>query len=387
VRVAELTPWLELADREPRQLPKGLGATPVTLLARELLRRGHELVIATLDLAVQREVVLEGPQLRICLQPFRDRHRGRDAYRVERRHLEATLRRERPDLVHAHWNYEYALAALRSGLPTLVTVHDWAPTILRWLPDPYRAARLTMFVRSLAAARHLTTVSPYLAARIRRWRRAPVPVVPNALEDEAFDDSPRTLRPDGQVLLAINDGFSPWKNVTRLLEAYRLLRGQAPASRLVLVGADHEAGGVAERWAAPRGLTAGVEFRGQVPYPEVRRLLARADVLVHPSLEESFGMVLLEAMAQGLPVVAGRRSGAVPWVLGQGRAGVLTDVTSPQAIAAAVAGLLSDGRRWASCSRAAHEHAWERFRIGRVVDDYLQVYARVRPAQPPSSTY
>ena len=375
VRVAELLPWLELGDRDPATLPRGLGATPVTLLARGLLRRGHELVIATLE-HIDHELVLEGPQLRLCLAPHRDRHYGRDGQRAERRALEATMRREAPDLVHAHWTYEYALAALRSGLPTLVTVHDWAPTILRMLPDPYRAVRLGMAVSTLARARHLTTVSPHIAGHLRRVGRRPA-VVPNGLEDAAFDGAPRKLAADAPLLLSINDGFRPWKNMQTLLRAYHQVRGALPGARLVLVGQDHEAGGLAQQWADAAGLSEGVEFVGPVPYPRVRELLAGADLLVHPSLEESFGMVVLEAMAQGLPVVGGASSGAVPWVTGYGRGGLLVDVRDPAAIAGAVLGLVDDAEHWTALSRGAHEHAWEQFRMERVVDGYLAAYGEL----------
>lgn len=377
VRVAELLPWLDIGDRDPASLPRGLGATPVTLLARALLRRGHELVIATLE-HIDGEMVLEGPQLRLCLVPHRDRHYGRDGQLAERRLLEATLRREAPDLVHAHWTYEYALAALRSGLPTLITVHDWAPTILRLMPDPYRAVRLGMFAATLARARHLTAVSPYIAGRLRHVGRA-ADVVPNALEDGAFDGGTRKLRTDAPLLLSINDGFRPWKNMRNLLRAHHQLRTTAvPGARLVLVGQDHEPQGLAQQWADGAGLSTGVEFVGSLPYPEVQALLAGADLLVHPSLEESFGMVVLEAMAQGLPVVAGASSGAVPWVMGYGRGGVLVDVRDPAAIAGAVRGLLEDPERWSQLSRSAHEHAWDTFRMEHAVDGYLRAYARLR---------
>jgi glycosyltransferase involved in cell wall biosynthesis len=361
------------------ELPKGLGGTSLTLLARGLLQRGYELTVVSLDHAVTDEVVLTGPQLRLSIGPFRRRHRARDGYRVERRYLEGALRRERPDLIHAHWTYEYALAALRSGFPTVITVRDWAPAILRLIPDPYRAARLVMNTRVLAAARHLTAISPYIAERLRRWGRPPLALVPNGVEDEAFLGTERARRSDDPVLIAVNDGFTSRKNVGTLLQAHRLVRMRRPGCRLVLIGTDHEQGGRAHRWAQERGLADSVEFRGPVPYLEVRRALREADVFVHPSREESFGMVVLEAMAQRLPAVGGLRSGAVPWVLDGGRAGELTDIEDPRAIADTVERLLGDDEHWASVGKAGYEHAWEHFRMTRIVQDYLDVYERVRP--------
>jgi len=107
-------------------LPKGLGGTPVNLLSCELLNRGHRLVIFTLDPAVQDEIVLEGINLRICIGPFRPRakHRALDFFAVERDYLLRAIKRERPDILHAQWTYEYALAAQASGLPHVITAHD-----------------------------------------------------------------------------------------------------------------------------------------------------------------------------------------------------------------------------------------------------------------------
>lgn len=374
VTVAQLAPWLDPGEGLP---PHRQGGTAVTLLARELLRRGCEIVVASLDPGVARAVVLSGPRLTVHVLPLRARHRARDAYREERRDLEGVLRRTAPDLVHAHWSYEYALAALASRLPTLVTVHDWAPTILRMMPDPYRAVRLGMNVRALAGARYLTAPSPYLAGRLRRWRRPVTGVVPHGLEDGDFDGTERRANRRGAVLVAVNDGFTPWKNVPALLRAFALVRGEDRAVRLVLVGQDHEPGGPAHRWARDRGMDEGVEFLGPLPHGEVLSRLRATDVLVHPSREESFGLVVLEALAQGLPVVAGAASGAVPWLLDGGRAGELTDVNSPRSLAGAIEGLLADPARAAEVGRAGYERAWGNFRIAQVADRYLDVYDQV----------
>lgn len=352
------------------------GGTVVTVLARGLLERGHEVLVTSLDHGVERELVLDGPRLRIRLGPLRKRHRGRDAYRPERAYLRAALRAERPDAVHAHWTYEYALGALASGVPTLVTVHDWAPTILRLAPDPYRAVRLGMAAATFARGRSFTVPSPYLGARVRRLRAGRVALVPNGLPDDAF--APVEQRPSGTPrLLAINDGFDRRKNVAVLLDAFALVRRSFPACVLDLAGTGHQPGGPAQAWAQRHGLADAVTFHGPVAYSRVRELMAAATVFVHPSLEESFGLVLVEAMAQALPVIGGARSGAVPWVLSHGAAGVLTDVTSAGAVAAAVAGLLDDPERARASGKAGHEHAYQHFRLSPVLDGYLRAYAEL----------
>src|SRR3954464_4395902 len=120
---------LDRASRD-RSVAKGLGGTPVNLLSLQLLRRGWAVTIFTLDPGVEDELLLEGPGLRICVGPFR-RIRARDFFKIERRYLLRAIQRERPDILHAHWTYEYALAAQASGLPHLITAHDAPINVLR----------------------------------------------------------------------------------------------------------------------------------------------------------------------------------------------------------------------------------------------------------------
>ncbi|MRR39016.1 hypothetical protein EG829_31090, partial [bacterium] len=99
------------------------------------------------------------------------RMRARSAlqmFREERRSLVRVLGREAPDVLHAHWTYEFAAAAQESGLPTLVTAHDDARIVLRFQPTLYRFLRLLLNDRVLRRASNVSTPSKYLASRIAR---------------------------------------------------------------------------------------------------------------------------------------------------------------------------------------------------------------------------
>ena len=382
VRVETLLPWLHVDDDERRRVASlRASASPVTELAVGLLERGHELVVVSLDPAVADEVVLRGPRLRVRVGPYRARGRARDAFKEERAYVREALRAERPELVHAHWHYEYALGALASGRPTLTTVRDWAPTIWRLQrPKHYLTVRLGMATFALLRGQHFTVASPYMQQRVQRWSRRPVTVIPNAVPDGAFAVRERPPDLAAPLLLAVNQGFSHRKNVKTLLQAFATVRAERPTARLVLGGTRYGPGEPAHQWAAASGLDAGVDFRGELDHGQITRLMREADLFVHPSLEESFGMVLVEAMAQGLPVVAGRRSGAVPWVLGEGRAGVLCDVTSADALANAILRPLADPGAWAQLSAAGFAEAQDRFRLPAVVGQYEAAYERVLDA-------
>ena len=112
-----LAPFL---DQPVVGLPLGLGGSPVWQLACELAERGHRISVVTLDPAVRAAVSASGPLMDVTYGPFRPRHRMRDLMRVERHAVSQGVLNARPDMVHAHWCYEYALGALATGIPTLL---------------------------------------------------------------------------------------------------------------------------------------------------------------------------------------------------------------------------------------------------------------------------
>jgi L-malate glycosyltransferase len=367
----------EFLDTDTAAAPAGLGGMPLCSVARGLLKNRLQVTICSLDPSVQHPVTLRGELLTLRYGPFRERRHMRDGMRLERTAIRDLLRESRPDLVNAHWTYEYALGALASGYPTLVTAHDWGPAIVRYAPIPYWFARQPMYVWAVHRADALSAVSPYLCRRIARFTGRHVNLTPNALDPSWYVEGPRTLNQDCPVVTSINAGFTARKNVSPLLQAMPLVREAAPSCRLTLVGSDFEPGGVAWQWAHSRGLADGVDFLGPLTSAGVRGVLTKTDVLVHPSREEAFGMTLIEAMACGTPMVGGLRSGAVPWVLDGGRAGVLTDVRSPDSIAASVAALITTPELWQRYSLAGFRHVRTTFSLERIVDAYLNAYERL----------
>lgn len=346
-------------------------------LVLELVQRGHEIVVFTLDPGATSFESFRGERVLVCAGPYRPRHRARDMFKAEREVLRTFMETNPCDVIHAQWTYEFALAALStSRMHTLVTVRDWAPTVLRFSPDPYRAVRMMMQARTLRSARYLTANSEYLADRVRKYARGDVFTVPNGIDDRLFD-TPVRLNRNPPSLLAVNNGFGSRKNTKTLLRALPLVRGRVPGARLTMVGDDYEPKGPANRWANSEGLTEGIVFMGTRSASEIRRLMLASDLFVHPAREESFGTVLIEAMAARLPVVGGRKSGAVPWVLGHGTAGALVDIDDPLAIADEVVQLLTDQDEWARISKAGWSHASREFSSRKSADRYEQIYDRI----------
>lgn len=381
-------PLAQFLDDDADSLPAGVGgaSSVVWQLVSDLVSRGQRVSVVTLDQAVSTPVTACGPLLEVTYGPHRVRHSMRDLMRVERHAVRDGVSRERPALVHAFWCCEYALGSFASGIPTLVTVQDWMPAILRLMKVrhwPYWSARTLLYFTALARARYLTANSPYTAEKVRPFTRASLEVVPNGMADGEFlvpgaQEAWGQRRPAGRpVIISVNNGFGPRKNVRRLLEACRTLSQQGVECELHLVGEGYESGGLCEAWARKRRLAGGVTFLGPLPRNDVLARMRGAALLAHPAREESFGMTLIEAMSQRVPVIGGARSGAVPWVLGGGKAGLLVDVDDPRALAQGIAAALTLQPLRERLASDGYAHAWQNFRQSHVTDLYLEAYRRL----------
>ena len=226
----------------------------------------------------------------------------------------------------------------------------------------------------------MTAVSPYLAAAWRRQMlyRGHISVVPNVIP---FVATARAI-PDHLLAPIILDvaASGKLKNVTALIRAMPRILDSFPDVRLQLVGHGLTAESPLAEMAQRLGLNEHVEFIGRLAAPELAAVYRHADIFAHVSLEESFSMSIAEAMSHGLPIIAGRQSGGVPWLLDEGRSGLLVDVRSPAAIANGVIQLLTSGDLRRSLAAAGLERVRSRLSAEAVTDGYLEVYARAEAA-------
>jgi len=359
------------------RIPEGSGGVSVTQFIKGLLKKGCHVSVYSFDFEITVPVTLKGPLLTLYYGPYRQKHRMWDFMKLERKFIQDTIRHDNPDIVHAHWTYEFALAALASGKPTLITVRDWAPTIFRLKTDPYRFGRLLMACATFFKGSHFIANSPYIQKCLKNYLRKDVPVIPNTLDEALFYEGERYLNTSRPAIVSVNNGFAKRKNVKSLMRAYKLIKKEIPACRLMLIGNGFEKDGEADKWAKSELLLDGIEFRGLLPHNKVLEILGHSDLLVHPALEESFGMTLLEAMAKKTPVIAGKDSGAVPWVLNYGKAGILVDVKSPNLIAYEAINLLTDEQLWKKFSNSGYRYAWGNFRLSKIVDQSLNEYKKI----------
>lgn len=372
------------------RLPVGYTGAPLTgVLIGELLRRGHKISAFTTTLGLppgSQPRVAHGDGLTVYYCPARRRAwrpnghypgRALDFFAQERTSLTGAIRAAAPDLVHAHWTYEFALAALDSELPHLITCHDDPWAVLRFTCSPYRLVRYFMARQVFRRARALTAVSSYMADAVRARARVPIGVVPNPLAEHVLASGHIRSAPATRRIGMVCNGWDRRKNPRSALLAFARFKAHHPAAELHCFGHGFGPDQSAQRWAQQHGVAGGAVFHGPVPHRELIRQLDRLDLLLHPAREESFGVVIAEAMALGLPVVAGRDSGAVPWVVGQGELpeplpAVLVDVSRAQALEQAMERAF--GKVYCARSAAGYARARARFSAAAVIDTYLAHY-------------
>lgn len=358
-------------------IPTGMGAPAITPLIEGLLTANHTVSIYSLDYHVTTPVILRGPQLTIYIGHYRPRARQRcpDLFRAEGKVISRFIQQDQPEIVHAHWGYEYALGAILSGYPHLITLHDNPWVVLRYVTDAYRVVRLLLKLLVLRKGKHFTAVSPYIAKALQSSTCQPV-VIPNALQPALGNFHPFPTGPQRRII-SMTAEWSSLKNIDTALLAFRKIRRRFPDVEYWLYGADYGPNGKVQRWAQARDLAEGVYFAGKASHSEIISLLPGFDIMLHPSREESFGLTLVEAMQAGVPVVAGDKSGAVPWVLGEGRYGILTDINSPTAIAESVCELLTQPEQYQYLSALGLDTVQKRFSIASVTAAYEAQYYHV----------
>jgi starch synthase len=123
-------------------------------------------------------------------------------------------------------------------------------------------------------------------------------------------------------------------------------------------------------------LESNVRFLGFKEYPALAEIYQQADLFVLPTRRESFGLVLAEAMAAGLPIVS-TRVGAVPEVVRDGETGVLIPPDDPEACARAINSLLDDTVRMKEMGRKGRERAMQFFTWEKVAERVAQCYEEI----------
>ena len=304
--------------------------------------------------------------------------------------LVQVARAHRLDIIHAHYAIPHAAAAylarqiLAEGgagvVPrTITTLHGTDVTILGSDPS-YRETVAFCIDRSDA----VTAVSTSLRDDTKREMpvRSDIAVIPNFLDCDFHRRAPNAaLRaefcaPDEKLVAHISN-LRPVKQVDAVVRVFARIRERV-AARLLIVGEGPELGRI-EQLMEQLGVSAHVELAGETQ--DVIGVLSVSDLFLLPSLQESFGLSALEAMACGVPVVASN-VGGLPEVVTDGVTGFLHPPAAVDRMADSAIAILSDDALHARMAADAARLAVERFSASRIVPLYEALYERTLQAPP-----
>lgn len=340
-------------------------------LAAELRRGGdHVRVVAPGTRSRGEERIAVGAAVNV---PFNDSVapislRPRTAARTRQ-----AIREFEPEVVHVHEPgvpWVSLAASLQGTAPTVGTFHAWSER-----DRAYRLAR--PLLRRVAAALDARVAVSEAACRYHAaalgLREHDFTVIPNAVDVARFAEAEPIRGQQAPTLLFVGR-LERRKGLEQLVRAVILLKAHRPDLRLLVVGEGPERERCQE--LVPARLRSDVVFLGRVDQADLPRFYTSADVFVSPALGgESFGIVLIEAMAAGTPVVAsdipGYRS-----VLRDGVHGLLVRPDDPRALADAIDTLLDHPARREAMGRDARRYV-QAFDWRAVTGRLREVYASV----------
>ena len=365
-------------------LPGGVNEH-VRFLYENLRLRGHDVRILTSSHGLQRSS--EGDVIRIGKGFSVPSNGSVGTITLSPRYVsqvQKVLDREKFDLLHFHEPFVpfLSLVVLRqSSSVNIATFHAYAGfspamELGKRTLTPY-AARLHGRIAVSAAARHFAD----------RFFPGDFKVIPNGVNVGRYQRAVPIARwQDGTLNILFVGRLEDRKGLPHLLKAFRLVRKSGFECRLLVVGSGPQER-EARRYVMTRGLQ-NVEFLGRVSDAEKAQLFKTADVFVSPATgRESFGIVLLEAMAAGTPIVCSDIHG-YKGVVQRGRQAILVPPRDAKALAAGISELLANpalrSRMGAEGLERAAQFSWEH--VTARVEAYYGFVIRRLAAQGPLPT-
>jgi len=285
------------------------------------------------------------------------------------------------DLVHVHYAIPHAVSALLARqifkeryLPIVTTLHGTDITVVGHEPQFFDITRFSIEESDVVTAvSHSLREETETQFGITRDIR----VIRNFIDPEEYRrvDVPELkarYAPDGEKILIHISNFRPVKRLNDVVDVFARVNREIPC-RLLMVG-DGPDGPTVHRHIESLGLGDRVLFLGK--QERVVELLSVSDLCLLPSEKESFGLVALEAMACGVPVIASS-TGGLSEVIKDGQTGYLLPVGDVDSMARKAIETLECSHKWTGMSETAGKHAVLNFHIDGVIEEYENCYQNV----------
>lgn len=326
-------------------------STSVNNIVRALVERKQNVIVFTIDYSSNTNYSLFGESLSIYVlgarcnnvlsRKFPNIHRIADLLSKQVNPFIKSI-----DIIHAHWCYEYAIAASAYSkyIPTFCTIRDWAPIIYKSIEINGNIVHLLekiywIYKRKIASLVlsneniHFVANSEYTQSLfLERFTGRSIDRIYNSIEDQYIVPTlPEKCSKKAIFISIAADLDDKRKNIETLVLAFNKFYHHNSNCLLYLIGHYHMNEGI-HNIVMNLPIFQSVVFGGTLPRKEILKYIDNSSCLIHPAYEETFGNTLIEAMARGIPVIGGTHSGAVPYVLGFGKYGYLCDVYSVESL-------------------------------------------------------
>lgn len=356
--------------------PKWVAGTEIATynIAKHLAKRGHEVhVITSLDEGLPKESIEQSfyvhrikiPQMRFL---------GIIVFWLKALPL---LKRLKPDMVHGQSTTMGIVGFLaKKLLKKPYTVYARGSEV--YLPWLFKTPISKLVLRRADVVIALTED---MKTEMQKIYSRDVAVIPNGIDLESYEDLPTKEASRQRLALNNNDKIilfvgtlRPVKGLKYLIQAMNIIRQKDTKARLMLIGYGEERQSL-EGLVKELDLGDRVTFVGKVPNEKVPEYMSASDVFVLPSVSEGFPVVILEAMASGLPIVA-TKVGGLPEIVKDGESGFLVEPSNPEQLADRVLTLLknedSRQRMIMNNRNKVQQYSWE-----NTVGQLEAIYSRV----------
>lgn len=283
----------------------------------------------------------------------------------------------KPNCVHVHVALKAGLAALwakkKWGIPFIITEHSTV-----YLPEAderienFPALYRNWLQQIMSSATIVTVVSGYLGRAIQKhFSFVKYIVVPNVVDTTIFFPAPKQVNDELQLIHVSNMNYQ--KNTESILQAMQLLKQNNVAFKMELFG---PANGVVHEMIINLGLQNHVILKGEVLQPELAKAMQRSDVLVLYSRYETFGCVLIEANACGVPVLVSDIE-VFHELIEEGNNGVFAEGNNPVALAEKLNTFILQKDRFEK-NRIAETTA-AKYNFEKVGRQFSELYNKVSP--------
>jgi len=330
---------------------KGLGGVPVVNQILSLLSFIPNLEVITLtnEVTPQEKIEIVTDTLKIHIAYLHPGHGAKKLCYSEVKNIRSFFKNIEYDLIISNFTVEYSLATLLQKKPYFIVIHDHPWRILKTQKyHPYWIIRFLISIYIYWKGKNFIAVNNYVGNYLKKITRKPVQILGNPLREEVFGlfVSDRIKQLDNQRLRIISViSWGELKNVKNALLAFNIFTTAYPDSEYILIGSGLGYGEKGHHWAVENHIEKNVQFLGVLSNEQVYEQLNLSHILLHPSREEAASMIISEAMAIGLAIVAGDKSGGVPEQLEYGKLGVLTDINVPESIATSLTYILDNSQK------------------------------------------